>query len=65
MNEGAEADADPECDSKDLEGLTFTSQSRPSLYDRQQGCRVHLCSTGTHQFHSAKGLTGISAIDAT
>lgn len=65
MKEGEDADAEPECDLKDLEGLTFTSKSRPSLYQQQQGCRVHLCSTGTRQFHSAEGLYNSSAIDAT
>lgn len=57
--------ADQECDSKDLEGLTSTSKSRPSLYQRQQGCMVHFRSAGTRQFHNAEGLNNSSTIEAT
>lgn len=48
---------DQECDSKDLEGLTSASKRRPSLNQRQQGCRVHILSASTRQFDSAQGLT--------
>lgn len=57
--------ADEECDSKDLEGLTSTSKSRPSLYQRQQGCRVHFRSTSTRQVHYAQGVNNSGTIGAT
>ena len=59
--------ADHECDSKDLEleGLTFTTKSSPSLCQREQGCRVHLCSASMRQFHSAERLDNCSTIIAT
>lgn len=40
---------DQECDSKDLEGLTSSSKSRPSLNQRQQGCKVHFRGVSTRQ----------------
>lgn len=49
--------ADQECDSKDLEGLTSTFKSRPSLNQQQQGCGVHSRSASTRQLDSADGLT--------
>lgn len=49
--------ANQECDSKDLEGLTSTFKSRPSLSQQQQGCRVHSRSTSTSQLDSPEGLT--------